>query len=72
MFTYGPYADNGVITPQSNIDFDRHIRSIKSEWGLRDISKELVQLAKQENIVLLHKHDLPANNKLLVWQKTIE
>lgn len=69
LFTYGPYADNGVITPQSNIDFDRSLRSRNSQWGLRDISKELVQLAKQGNIVLLHKHDLPANNKLLVWQK---
>lgn len=69
LFTYGAYADNGVIEPQSNIDFDKEIRARNSEWGLRDITKELVPLAKQANIVLLHKYDLPANNKLLVWQK---
>lgn len=67
MITYGPYALNGVITPQSNIDFDRGLRRQSNEWGLRDI-KDLEALGKANGIQLLKTYDLPANNKCLVWQ----
>ncbi|KAK9498266.1 hypothetical protein O3M35_002942 [Rhynocoris fuscipes] len=69
LFTYGPYADNGVIRPESNIEFDRSLRMRCSDWGLRDITTQLIPLALKNNIIFLKQHDLPANNKLLVWQK---
>ncbi|GJQ76422.1 hypothetical protein Trydic_g2137 [Trypoxylus dichotomus] len=68
MITYGPYAHNGVIEPQSNINFDRGLRSENPEWGLRDIN-DLQKIAEDVGIKLLKKHDLPANNKCLAWQK---
>lgn len=66
MITYGPYAVDGVLTPQSNVDFDRNLRTQDSEWGVRDV-KDLENLAKQNNMKLLKVYDLPANNKCLVW-----
>ncbi|XP_022913808.2 UPF0585 protein CG18661 [Onthophagus taurus] len=68
MIMYGPYANNGVIEPQSNIDFDRGLRSQNPEWGLRDI-EDLKVLADKVGIKLLKVYDLPSNNKCLVWVK---
>lgn len=67
LFTYGPYANNGFITPQSNINFDQNLRSQNEAWGLRDI-QHLKTLAADFNIHLLEIYDLPANNKCLVWK----
>lgn len=68
LITYGAYAHNGIITPQSNVDFNKSLRRQNSEWGLRDIN-DLEKIAKSFGIVLLKIHDLPANNKCLAWRK---
>ncbi|KAL3267047.1 hypothetical protein HHI36_011189 [Cryptolaemus montrouzieri] len=68
IVTYGAYAYNGTIEPQSNIDFDKSIRSQHPDWGLRDIL-DIENIASKYGIVLLHKYDLPSNNKCLIWRK---
>lgn len=69
LVTYGPYAVNGVITPESNVNFDKHLKAQNPKWGLRDIV-DLKQLAGSFGIKLLQIYDLPANNKCLVWKKS--
>ncbi len=68
LFTYGPYSENHVITPESNVSFDRSLRQRNPEWGIRDVL-DLKKLAEENSIELVKIYNLPANNKLLVWKK---
>ena len=49
--------------------FDRTLRQQNSDWGYRDV-KELIRLAEMNNLCLEESHEMPANNKLLVWKKS--
>ncbi|XP_003706423.2 methyltransferase-like 26 [Megachile rotundata] len=68
LFTYGPYAIDGKITPESNVNFDKSLKSQNSEWGLRDV-KDLTELAEKNDIKLINIIDMPANNKTIIWKK---
>ncbi len=68
LFTYGPYKIDGVLSPESNVAFDASLRSRNSEWGIRD-TKDLKKEAEKNGLSLEAMHDMPANNKLLVWKK---
>lgn len=68
LITYGPYAENNVLVPESNVNFNRFLKQQNPEWGVRDIV-DLKREAAKYNIELMHKHDMPANNKCLIWKK---
>ncbi|EDW37404.1 GL26236 [Drosophila persimilis] len=68
MFTYGPYAQDGVLQPQSNVDFDRSLRQRNPSWGVRDI-KDLKDLATENGLRLEKLVEMPSNNKFLTWLK---
>nr|XP_018900519.1 PREDICTED: UPF0585 protein C16orf13 homolog A-like [Bemisia tabaci] len=70
LITYGPYADNGILTPESNVRFNAMLKRESPDWGIRDISLQLIPLASTHGLQLIHKEDLPANNKCLVWKKS--
>lgn len=70
MVTYGALGQDGRITPQSNVDFNKTLLEKNPEWGIRDL-KDITAIAESCNLKLLKFYDLPANNKCLVWQKGI-
>lgn len=69
LITYGPYAEDGVLEPDSNVRFDQSLRQSDPSWGVRDI-KDLEKLGERNGITLTNKIPMPANNKILIWKKS--
>ena len=66
LFIYGPFAQDGVLTPRSNVEFDSCLKMNNPDWGIRDI-RDLETEAAREQLHLVACHEMPANNKILVF-----
>ena len=67
---YGPMKYAGEHTSESNHFFDLSLRERAPHRGIREFH-EINQLALEGNLILLDDHVMPANNRLLIWQKSI-
>ena len=65
---YGPFRYAERYTSESNREFDRMLQERDPESGLRDI-QAISLLAEQYGLRLDADHDLPANNRLLVFTR---
>jgi cyclopropane fatty-acyl-phospholipid synthase-like methyltransferase len=65
---YGPFRYQGRYTSDSNREFDQMLQERDPDSGLRDI-QEVTVLAEQYGLRLAADHDLPANNRLLIFTK---
>ncbi|KAK7113167.1 methyltransferase-like 26 isoform X2 [Littorina saxatilis] len=68
LYMYGPFSKGGIITPDSNVQFDQMLRSRNASWGLRDVD-DIKQLATQHGLQLEKMMDMLANNKSLLLYK---
>src|SRR3984893_14443125 len=68
LCVYGPFRYAGRYTSDSNLEFDRMLQERDPQSGLRDI-QAINSLAEQYGLRLDADHDLPANNRLLVFAK---
>ena len=65
---YGPFSYHGVHVSESNVRFDQSLRARDPGMGVRDMDA-LEQLAEAAGLVLLEDHEMPANNRTIVWEK---
>ena len=68
LCVYGPFRYAGAYTSNSNAQFDRSLRLQAPHMGIRDI-EAVNELAEKQELSLVKDYDMPANNRLLVWQK---
>ncbi len=66
---YGPMKYKGDFTSKSNANFDFCLKDRDPQSGIRDI-EALQALASHQHIHLVKDISMPANNQLLIWQKT--
>jgi hypothetical protein len=69
LVTYGPYLEDDVPTAPGNLAFDASLRAQNPDWGIRALS-DVAREAQRAGLRLAARHALPANNLLLVWQRT--
>ncbi len=66
LCVYGPFRYDGAYTSDSNAQFDAFLRARDPASGLRDVS-DLRALAAQHGLHLAEDHDMPANNRTLIF-----
>ena len=67
---YGPFHYAGEPTSDSNAAFDQHLHRSDSAMGIRDI-EAVHALAANASLRPLADCAMPANNRLLVWEKSV-
>lgn len=65
---YGPFNYNGEFTSDSNRNFDAWLKQREPHMGIRDF-EAVNALAEKAGFKLLEDNAMPANNRLLVWEK---
>lgn len=68
LFLYGPYLERDVVTADSNLAFDRSLKSRNPAWGLRHLDT-VVALAAEHRLGLEQRIAMPANNLSLVFRR---
>lgn len=69
LCVYGPFKYQGDFTSDSNGRFDLQLKQRDPNSGIRDF-EWVNQLAQTANCFLENDHEMPANNRLLVWKKS--
>jgi hypothetical protein len=69
LLVYGPFNVGGHYTSDSNARFDEWLKATHPGGGIRDL-EAVDELAAAAGYRLLEDCAMPANNRLLVWEKS--
>ena len=67
---YGPYLVDGEPTAPGNVAFDADLRRRNPGWGVRRLADVSVE-AERASLTLERRVDMPANNLMLVFRRTL-
>ncbi|MEW6989831.1 DUF938 domain-containing protein [Colwelliaceae bacterium 6441] len=65
---YGPFNYDGKFTSESNANFELWLKDRDENSGIRDF-EAVMSLALLANLSLVSDNEMPANNRLLVFEK---
>ena len=65
---YGPFNYGGTYTSASNAEFDASLKALAPHMGIRDF-EAVDALAHAAGFALIDDVAMPANNRILVWQR---
>ena len=65
---YGPFNYNGKYTSESNARFDQWLKQQHPQSGIKHF-EQLQAFAADNAMYCIDDIEMPANNRLLVWQK---
>ena len=68
LILYGPFNYNGQYTSESNARFDSWLKQQNPHSAIRHF-EELDKLAQQGGLTLRKDIEMPANNRILCWEK---
>ena len=68
FFLYGPFNRCGEFTSEGNAAFHHSLQSRDIRMGIRD-DQALLALGSAGNLDLVEDLGMPANNRLLIWQR---
>lgn len=69
LFLYGPFMRDGAHTAPSNEAFDASLKARDAQWGVRDLDREIIPLARAASFTLHAVIAMPANNLSVVFSK---
>ena len=67
LLCYGPYKKDGTAA-ESNLAFDRSLRSRDSRWGVRNL-EDVIEAAKKEGLTFVSYIEMPSNNLTVLFKK---
>ena len=70
LTVYGPFNRNGQFSSPSNAAFDAQLRADHPQRGIRDI-EAVCKLATVAGLSLLEDCAMPANNRCITWQRSL-
>lgn len=65
LILYGPWLKDGMPTAESNLAFDKNLKSRDPEWGLRRV-EDFSAAASRRGLVLEETRAMPSNNLMLL------
>jgi hypothetical protein len=68
LVLYGPFAIDGDLIAQSNVDFDRRLRGENAAWGVREL-RDVERAAQVRGFRLDRVVARPANNQVVVFRQ---
>jgi len=69
LMLYGPYKYDGEFTTESNATFDQWLKDRDPASGIRDF-EAVIATAQCTGLTLTEDYALPANNQMLIFQRT--